>query len=428
MLRSTLSAFALLTLLCPTVSMAQSDDTASAEPASATTASDTELLTEEELRTLVGPVALYPDTLLIQVLVAATFPLEVVKADRYLSDNTETDPEELKPEIEAQGWDDSVTVLATAFPDVLTDMAVHVEWTEAMGTAMLAQSDDVMNAVQDMRAIAAENGTLESGEEQTVEVTQEAGDQNITIQPADPQTVYVPQYDPNTVYVQDNTGDLVTAGLVTFGTVALINEIFDDDDDWYGYWGCRSCGGWGGGPIINNPNVDIDIDGDVNIGDRPDIGWKPDEKRRDDARDKIADHRDPERAGTLPVNKPDRGDEMRDRLSKSTGASDISRPDVSRSEIDRTKAKANAQKSRSSPEARKAAVDRTKARAPDASSRVQKAKPAAKPKAPVKAKPAAKKAAAKRPSGQGQAVKKRGGGSKAKAGGARGRASAGRRR
>ena len=452
MIRATVAAVILSVMCVPANLSAQSNDDTQAQPTSAAAPTETDLLTEDELQTLVGPVALYPDTLLIQVLVASTFPLEVVKADRFLTDNADSTPEDLKPEIEAQGWDESVSVLATAFPDVLADMAVHVEWTEAMGTAMLAQSDDVMTAVQDMRVIASENGALESGEEQTIEVTQEAGDQTITIQPADPQTVYVPQYDPQVVYAEDpnntNSGDILATTLITFGTVALISEIFDDDDDWYGYWGCRSYGGWNGQPIIRNPDIDIDVDGNVNIGNRVDAGWKPDDARRDDARDKISDHRKSDAGGKLPMAKPDRGNEMRNRLSESTvgfdlraycagnemrnrlsestGAADISRPNTSRAEIDRTKASAAAAKrpKSPSPEARQAAVDRSKAKPQGGSGAAAKAKA----KAPVKAKPRAKKAANTRASGKGHAVQKRAGGGKAKAGGQRGRSAAGKRR
>ncbi len=226
----------------------EADTTAEATDVAAETNADG-LLTDEELQKLVSPVALYPDTLLMQVLVASTFPFEIVKADRFLKDNEGTDIETLKPQIEDQGWDESVEVLTTAFPDVLADMAVHIDWTDAMGTAMLAQTDDVMDAVQDMRAIAEENGALATTAEQTVEVTQEDGDQTIIVQPADPEVVYVPQYDPQVVYVDDNSSDATDAlvgGLVAFTTFAIIADIFDDDDDWYGYWGCRNCGGWHG--------------------------------------------------------------------------------------------------------------------------------------------------------------------------------------
>ncbi|WP_170424098.1 DUF3300 domain-containing protein [Ruegeria arenilitoris] len=299
------------------------DDAAASEETS-------DRLTDAELQTLVAPVALYPDTLLIQILVAATQPLEIVKAERYLLDNADRDPVELEPEINAMGWDPSVSVLATAFPEVVGQMATHIDWTETVGTAMLAQSDDVMDAVQVMRDQAIDSGALVSGPEQTVEVSD---DDTVVITPTQPETVYVPQYNPATVYTGPSTGDVVGAALLTFGAVALIDEIFDDDDDWYGYWGCRNCGGWGGGPIYRNPDIDIDVDGNVNIGndidlgDRTDVGWKPDPERQKEARERIADHERREGGrGELPVNRPEgRTDELRAKLSRESGAADISR-------------------------------------------------------------------------------------------------------
>lgn len=406
-----------------------------------------DLLTDAELQTLVAPVALYPDTLLIQIFVAATQPLEIVKAERYLLDNADRDPAELEPEIDAMGWDPSVTVLATAFPEVVGQMATHIDWTETMGTAMLAQSEDVMDAVQVMRDQAIDSGALISGEEQTVEV---AEDDTVTIVPTNPETVYVPQYDTQTVYTGPSTGDVIGAALLTFGTVALIDEIFDDDDDWYDYWGCRNCGGWNGNPIVRNPDIDIDVDGNVNIGneidlgDRTDIGWKPDPGRQEDARNKIADHKRPEGGrGELPVNRPDgRTDELRAKLSRESGAADISRdgtgaaalaagagavaggalanrggakkelPPLNPGNVDRDRAAA-----------KQNAIDRTKQR-PDA------AKQPVKRNAQTAKKPQAKKAAAQRkPSAsKGKAMKKNASGKKTHKASKRGHSAKGKRR
>ncbi|WP_412555342.1 DUF3300 domain-containing protein [Shimia sp. MIT1388] len=371
-----------------------------------------DLLRSEELETLVAPVALYPDTLLIQVLVAATFPLEVVKADMFLEDNAGVSQEELKPLIEAEDWDDSVEVLATAFPDVLEDMAAHIDWTETVGNAMLAQSDDVMAAVQVQRQAADEAGNLVSGDEQTVEVVQEGDTETIVIQPTDPEVVYVPQYDTETVYVENSSdvGDAVATGLLIFGAFALIDEIFDDDDHWHDYWGCRNCGGWNGRPIIRNPDIDIDIDGDVNIGDRNTVGWKPSDARQKEARDTIARKRGNDGATSLPVAKPDRGDKLRSDLAKKSGAADISKSKTPRAGVERP----------SSPSAadRKAAVERTTNKTP------QRANP--RPKTPqAKAKVAPKRQAAPT---NGGAMKKRASSHRAGAAASRGRAAAGARR
>ncbi|MEP1356483.1 MAG: DUF3300 domain-containing protein [Tateyamaria sp.] len=417
---------AFLALLSSTA-FAQSTET---EDAETDAVSEDALLTQVELENLVAPVALYPDTLLIQVLVASTNPMQVIKGDRLLAVNEGEDPETIKAAVEAEGWDESVEVLAVAFPEVIEDMALHIEWTETMGDAMLAQTDDVMAAVQSMRTQAINSGALISGEEQVVEVTEE---EDIVIQPADPEVVYVPQYDSEVVYAQDNSnvvGDALTAGLIAFGTYTVIDAIFDDDDDWNDYWGCRNCGGWGGGPIYRNPDIDIDVDGNVNIGNnigsgnigdrRPDGGWKPDDNRTKEARDKISTKRDSEGKSKLPVKKSEsNSDALRSKLSGATGAPDISRPGAA---VKPDAVRKTMPKSRDGNISR----DNLKANAPKAS------KPAAAKKAAVK-KPAAKKAPAKnvsRPKSvqKPKAINKKSGGNKARKASSRGKASGGKAR
>jgi hypothetical protein len=401
---------ALLLATAPAVH-AQSSDTqtedTTAQTADAQGDADTEgLLTQAELENLVAPVALYPDTLLIQILVASTYPLQIIKGDRFLAQNEDQDPETLKAAIEAEEWDDSVEVLATAFPDVLSDMATHIEWTETMGDAMLAQSDDVMTVVQTMRAQAVNTGALISGEEQTVEVVQDEVTQaeTVVIQPANPEVVYVPQYDPQVVYNDNLVGDALVTGAVAFGTFALIDAIFDDDDDWNDYWGCRNCGGWGGGPIYPRPDVDIDVDGNVNIGNnvnvgnnrpdrRPDGGWKPDDGRTKEARDKIANKRGEGGKTKLPIDKSaTRGDSLRTQLSDKSGAKDISRPGAGKlPQVDRPStrpASAKRDAIAKTGNAKKPSVNRPAANKP-AAKRPAVKKPAAK-KAPVNRKQAAK--------------------------------------
>jgi Zn-dependent membrane protease YugP len=324
--------------------------------------SDTEsLLDDAALETLVGPVALYPDTLLNQVLVASTVPLDVIKADRFLANNADADIEALKSGIAAEDWDESVAVLATAFPEVLQDMAEHIDWTEALGIAMLAQTDDVLDAIQSLREVAVDNGALADTEQQSVEITQDevTQTQEIIIQPADPEFVYVPTYQPSEVF-DSSLDDVVVGGLIAFSTVAIIDEIFDDDDHWSGYWGCRNCGGWGGRPIIRDPDIDIDVDGNVNIGNRLDFdrdnlnidrdsinidrdritanrndgegalaGWKPDRNKRDAARDRIAEKRNPGGATKLPIKKPSTSDSVRDKIAARTSGGD-KRPQIQR--------------------------------------------------------------------------------------------------
>ncbi|RYH09438.1 DUF3300 domain-containing protein [Tropicimonas sp. IMCC6043] len=278
-------------------------DAAGETPVSAPAGPD--LLSAAELQTLVAPVALFPDTLLIQILVGATQPYQVMKANRLLLENEGAATDTLEPLIEAEGYDPSVAVLAEAFPDVLHRMADHIDWTETVGDAMLAQSDDVMDAVQVMRAQAIDSGALATNEQQVV--TEDPATSTVVVQPADPEIVYVPQYDARTVYNPAYTaGNAVAAGLITWGTFALIDEIFDDDDDWNDYWGCRNCAGWGGGPIYRDPDIDIDVDGNVNISNRIDID-------RDEIRNRIE-------AGDIRV-----GDET---LRKRIQTGDISRDEI----------------------------------------------------------------------------------------------------
>lgn len=426
-------------LMVPTTLLAQSEATeAPAAEATETAVAEELLMTSEELQTLVGPVALYPDTLLVQILVAATYPFEILKADRLIQDNEGAEVDAMKELIEAENWDESVAVLATAFPEVLADMAENVDWTEAVGNAMLAQSDDVMDAVQNRREIASESGILVSGEEQTVEVTKsDEGEEAIIIQPTDPEVVYVPQYDSDVVYVQDSnsSGDLLTAGLIGFGSYLVLDAIFSNDDPWNNYWGCRNCGGWNGNPIHRNPNIDIDVDGNVNIGnnignnngdkikDKRNDGWEPDPKRQKEAQKSISDKRGPDGERKVPDKKQNRGDSLRSDLSKKTGTKDISKAKNPRDSVERA---GNIDRGTNGAAKKNAAVNRTgnapkkggsgsKAQAVKKSGAVKKPAAAQRPKA--QAKPKANSAMQKRPTQH-----------RAKSGGSRGRASAGRGR
>lgn len=371
---------------------AQTDTTTDAATDTASGEVDTDaLLTKAELENLVAPVALYPDTLLIQVLVAATYPLQIVKADNFVTANAAMEAQALETAIAGEEYDESVAVLATAFPDVLADMAAHLDWTDSIGTAMLAQSDDVLAAVQTMRNQAINAGALLSGAEQTVSVDEGA----VIIQPTDPEVVYVPQYDSQTVFVQDNSTDVLGNVLIVFGAAILIDAIFDNDDHWHGYWGCRNCAGWGGRPIYRNPDIDIDIDGNVNIGNRVDIGqgkdrrpdgsWQPEPRRQQEARNKISQKRGPDGATRMKTRKGDaRGDEMRQQLSAKTGAADIARDKSKIPGVNRPSTRPSTRPSARPGSNRQDAIARTAQKPAQAKAPVRK--PAAKP---AKRKPAA---------------------------------------
>jgi hypothetical protein len=168
-------------------------------PAQPPTAQSEGLLKTDELDQLMAPIALYPDALLAEVLMASTYPLEVVQADRWATENKNLKADQLKTEVDKQKWDDSVKALV-ATPAVLTMMSTKLDWTQKLGDAVLAQQADVMDAVQRLRAKAQANNTLTSTKEQTVTVTQEQNKQVIVIAPTVPNTVYVPYYNPAVVY------------------------------------------------------------------------------------------------------------------------------------------------------------------------------------------------------------------------------------
>lgn len=261
-----------LALLAWMPAQAQEEADSAAEAAEAL---DEGLLTPEELDTLMAPVALFPDTLLTQVMMATTYPLDVVKADRFLANNAELSDADRAKAVEDQAWDPSVKALAAGFPDLITRMAEHVDWTEQAGQAVLVQTEDVLDAVQRLRAEADANGYLGSNDAQTVTVTNEI----YTIAPTNPEVVYVPTYDAQTVYTtpaptvpyyvedDDDWGDALATGAIIFGSAILLDEIFDDND-WNDYWGGSRPIDWNDGDFHARPG--IDIDGDVNI-DRGDI-------------------------------------------------------------------------------------------------------------------------------------------------------------
>jgi hypothetical protein len=188
-----LSRLLLATLLwlLPLGALAQSP-----QPAAAPTQP---LLKQPELDQLVAPIALYSDPLLTQVLVASTYPLEVVQADRWAKANSKVKGEALSAALGKQTWDDSVKSLVQV-PTVLSMMADQLDWTQKVGDAMLAQQADVMDAIQRLRKLAQDNGKLKSGKEQTVNVKTEDDKQYVVIEPTSSNEVYVPYYEPATVY------------------------------------------------------------------------------------------------------------------------------------------------------------------------------------------------------------------------------------
>jgi len=150
---------------------------------------------QEELDQMLAPIALYPDSLLTQVLMASTYPLEVVQAERWAKQNKDMKGDALAKALEAQPWDPSVKSLVN-FPQVLTMMSEKLDWTQKVGDAFLAQQKDVMGTIQNLRHKAEASGNLKTTKEQVVKVEKEV----IIIEPASPQVIYVPTYNPTVVY------------------------------------------------------------------------------------------------------------------------------------------------------------------------------------------------------------------------------------
>lgn len=151
--------------------------------------------TPEQLQQLVAPIALYPDSLVAQILAASTFPEQVVEADRWVQAHQDLKGEALGQAVDQQPWDPSVKALA-AFPSVLGNMDKNLSWTSSLGDAYYNQEQEVMDAIQVMRQKAQQAGNLKNTPQQTV-TTQGS---TIAIQPAAPDVVYVPAYNPWVVY------------------------------------------------------------------------------------------------------------------------------------------------------------------------------------------------------------------------------------
>jgi hypothetical protein len=161
-------------------------------------------LSADELDSLVGLIALYPDPLLTQVFAASTYPLEVVQLKQWMDKNKKLRDKALVEAVAQQNWDPSVQGLA-AFPAVVEKLANDIQWTTDLGNAFLAQESDVMDAVQRLRAKAEENGALKTNDKQKVSAeTTSDGQQAITIEPAQTDVVYVPTY--KTEYVYRDSG------------------------------------------------------------------------------------------------------------------------------------------------------------------------------------------------------------------------------
>jgi len=156
-------------------------------------------LTADQIDALVAPIALYPDPLLGQALMASTYPLEIIQAQQWIAKNQKLNGDELEKAVKAQDWEPSVQATAM-MPDLLKRLAEDITWTTNLGNAVLAQQQDVMDAVQRLRKKAKDAGKLESNDKMKVETKVVEEKTVVEIQPTSTQVVYVPAYNPTVIW------------------------------------------------------------------------------------------------------------------------------------------------------------------------------------------------------------------------------------
>jgi hypothetical protein len=202
------------------------------------------VISADDLANLVAPIALYPDALLAQVLVASTYPLEVVEAQQWLQQNKNLPNRELLAAAQQQNWDPSVQALV-AFPDVLARLNQNVRWTTDLGNAFLAQQSDVMSAIQTLRAQARQNGQLQSTPQLSVNTETQGSRTAIEIQPANPQVIYVPYYNPSVVWGAPAEGSYPALPYAGSGFGSLFGTIANLAGFLPGFQGLLGLKSWG---------------------------------------------------------------------------------------------------------------------------------------------------------------------------------------
>jgi Protein of unknown function (DUF3300) len=233
-------------------------------------AEQTAVFKPEELEQILAPIALHPDSLVSQILMASTYPLEVVQAERWAKQNASLKGDALTAALEKQDWEPSVKSLVN-FPQVLTMMSEKLDWTQKLGDAFLADQKKVLDTIQSLRAKAQASGNLQTTKEQTVIVEEKI----IKIEPANPQVVYVPTYNPTVVYgawpypayppYSYYPPGYLASSMFAFGAGVAMGAA-------WGYaWG--NCN-WGGG------DVDVDVNRNTNINNNI---------NRDQAKQKLQD-------------------------------------------------------------------------------------------------------------------------------------------
>jgi hypothetical protein len=264
----------LTAILCVAVLVPGNTLAVEIQQSAAPTAQAAAKLPPDQLDSLVAPIALYPDPLLSQTLVASTYPLEVIQLKQWLDQHKDLKDKALVDAVQKQDWDPSIQAMA-ALPEVVKQLADNIKWTADLGNAFLAQQNDVMDAVQRMRKKANDAGNLKSSEQQKVETKVVESKQVIVIEQANPQVIYVPSYNPTVVYgppvypyppiYYPPVGYYAAGMAISFGIGVAMGAA------WGGGWG-YGCG-WGGGNnvYINHNNNFVNNSNRQNFNNRQNI-------------------------------------------------------------------------------------------------------------------------------------------------------------
>src|SRR6267378_5659518 len=228
-------------------------------------AEDAARIPDDQLESLVAPIALYPDPLLAQVLVASTYPLELVQLQQWLAKHKDLKDKALADAVAKQPWDASIQSMA-ATPEVVKRLSDDIQWTTDLGNAFLAQQKDVMDAVQRLRKKAKDKGALESNEQQKVETKVVDDKTVIIVESANPEVIYVPSYSPTVVYgapvypyppiYYPPAGYYAAGAAISFGVGVAMGAAMG------GGWGWGA--GWGHNDVTINNNNNFNSNANVN--------------------------------------------------------------------------------------------------------------------------------------------------------------------
>jgi len=254
-----------------TVMLIQSVTLAAVQEQQASAEGQAPKIPNDQLDSLVAPIALYPDPLLAQALAASTYPLELIQLKQWLDKHKDLKDKALADAVAKQPWDASVQAMA-ALPDAVKQLTEDIGWTTDLGNAFLAQQSDVMDAVQRMRAKAKDTGNLKSNEQMKVETKVIENKSVVVIEQSKPEVVYVPSYNPTVVYgppaypyppISYPPPGYYAAGMaISFGVGMAMGAA------WGGGWGWGASLGGNNDITINNNNSFVNNSNRQNVSNR----------------------------------------------------------------------------------------------------------------------------------------------------------------